>query len=138
LPLTVETDGVLYETDLGTGEWKAVGRADFKNTRWLLAQGDRLYGIETGGSLYRINPGDGSRERVGREGAFKDSAVAAVLGERLYVIDKGGALLEVQPTTGDARQLGKGEFTNTRYLFGVDGKLSAIDVSGSMYRVSVK
>src|SRR6185436_7902518 len=69
---TIEKTGALYRTDLNTGKWAQLGKADFGNTRFLFADTQNLYTIEVDGSLYRINPVSGVWNRVGQDGAWKN------------------------------------------------------------------
>lgn len=65
---TIEKAGALYRTDLRTGKWQQVGKADFASTRMLIAGPKNLFTIETNGSLYRVSPLDGSWSGVGKTG----------------------------------------------------------------------
>ena len=57
---TAESDGSLRSTDLANGQRNQVGKLDFGNTVVMFASGEMLYTIETDGSLFRVNPGDGT------------------------------------------------------------------------------
>jgi hypothetical protein len=132
----VETDGRLYATDPATGAWQQVGKADFRNTRFLFAASGRLYSIEQDGSLYRINPADGTWQRVGDAGAWKATVAGTVLAGTLYTAEAGGGLYATDLATGAWRQLGKPEFGNTRLMFDAGGRLHTIESDGSLYRVN--
>ena len=62
---TVESGGVLYETDPSSGSWRAVGSPEFAKTRFFFSANGSLYSIETDGKLYQINPSTGSWSEVG-------------------------------------------------------------------------
>jgi len=135
---TVETNGGLWETDLGTGTWKQLGKAEFGSTRFLLAAGNNLYTIETDGNLYRVNPNDGSWVGVGPAGAWKPTIAGAVLKGKLYTVENNNGLWETDLNTGGWSQLGKPEFGATRFMFAAGDHLYTIEEDGSLYRVSVK
>src|SRR5580704_10466446 len=65
---SAESNGCLYVTNLATGTWSQLGKAEFSNTAFLSADKDNLFSIETNGSLFRINPADGRWQRLGKEG----------------------------------------------------------------------
>lgn len=51
---TLETTGILWETDGETGKYSKVSDESFLNTRFLFAGNNRLYTIEPTGCLYEI------------------------------------------------------------------------------------
>jgi hypothetical protein len=51
---TVEQAGGLWFTDLKTGNWKEIGKAEFKDTRFMFTFNGDIYTIEKDGSLYRV------------------------------------------------------------------------------------
>ncbi len=73
---TVERNGRLSVTNPRTGIWRAVGKPEFRNTRFMFAVGGSLYTIERSGSLYRVNPRNGRWSRVGKAGMTGNPAWA--------------------------------------------------------------
>ncbi|MFO0810048.1 MAG: hypothetical protein U0746_15610 [Gemmataceae bacterium] len=57
--MTAEASGALYATDTSEGLWLQRGKADFASTAFMFFANDWIYTLETGGSLYRVNPADG-------------------------------------------------------------------------------
>jgi hypothetical protein len=132
---TVESSGVLYATNLGTGEWKPIGKPDFAGTAFLFTAGDKLYAVEKDGGLYRVDPGDGARERVGKEGAWKATKAGVVVKDQLYVAETDGKLRAAPLDSDKRKQVGKAEFDNTTFMFTSGGKIYTIEGDGSFYRV---
>ena len=135
---TTEDGGGLYATDLDSGQWKQVGKADFGDARFLLAAGDHLCVVDRGGNLFNVSPKDGKRRRVGAAGAWQATITGAVLNGKLYTAETNGGFYETNLGTGAWTQLGKAEFADTVFLFGAGDHVYTIEKSGSLYRVHVK
>ena len=133
---TVETSGVLYETDLSTGTWKEIGKPDFAATTRMFAVGNSLYTIEKDGSLYRVHPKDGSWVQVGGAGNWKGTLAGTVFNGLLYTVEASGALYATNVTTGMWQQIGKAEFGNTTQLFAAGNNLYSIEKSGTLFRIN--
>jgi hypothetical protein len=133
---TTESNGCLYVTDLGTGDWKQIGKPEFGATRLMFAAGDKLYTVETDGTLYRVDPNDGTWAGVGPGGAWKAARAGAVLGGRLYTAEDGGALWEANLTTGARKRVARGGFETTESVVAAGDRLCTIDGDGSLYRVN--
>ena len=133
---TVEKSGALYRTDLASGQWVAIGKSEFSETKFMVSVGADLYTIENSGTLYRVNPADGSWQSVGKGGKWKKTIAATALNQRIYTIESGGQLHGVNPQTGNWRQIGKPEFGETRLLFAARSSLYTIENDGSLYEVS--
>jgi hypothetical protein len=135
---TTQGSGTLRVTDLDTGGSTGIGKAEFGGTRFLFAGGDRLYTLETDGSLYRVNPDDGGRARVGPPAAWKLTRAGAVVGGRLYTAEGDGTLQETDPGAGTRQQVGGADFGNTAFMFPVGQDLYTIETDGSLYHVFIK
>lgn len=133
---TIEKSGALYRTDLNTGKWVQLGKAEFGNTRFLFADTKNLYTIETDGSLFRVNPVSGAWNRVGQGGVWKDTITLVTLNDSLYSIERSGALYRTNLSNGQWVQSGKAEFANTKLLFADGQNLYTIEADGSLYRVN--
>ncbi len=131
---TVERSGILYETNLATGVWKQIGKAEFGKTRYIVGEGESLYTIENGG-LYRINPANGSWGLVGKADDWSGTRAVALLADQLYSANKSGALYQSSLATGRWVTVGKRQFGNTAYLFVVNYKLYSIEADGSLYAI---
>lgn len=132
---TVEPNGVLWRTDLDTGAWTQVGRAEFGNTAFMFALRENLYTIETTGSLYQVSPDNGSWRQIGVTGSWKNTLAGAILKDQLYTVERSGVLYETDLNTGTWKQIGKAEFANTAFLFAAGDCLYCIERNGSLYRI---
>jgi hypothetical protein len=135
---TAESDGTLRATDLGTGERRQIGKPEFGSTTLMFADGGKLFTIETDGSLFQVNPNDGSWGGVGARGAWKLARAGAVLDHCLYTLESDGILRTANLLTGERKQIGKAEFGPTAFLFAEGGKLFAIENSGSLFQLDPK
>jgi tRNA A-37 threonylcarbamoyl transferase component Bud32 len=135
---TIENDGTLYGTELPKGEWSSIGKPRHTGTAFLFAADDSLYALDKEGSLHRVNPKDGTRQRVGQPNGWKGTVAGAVLGGGLYTVEASGALYRTNLADGTWIQVGKSEFGSTAFLFAHAEKLYAIEKDGNLYRVHVK
>src|SRR6185436_15001028 len=132
---TIEKSGALYRTDLNSGRWAQLGKAEFANTRFIFTDGQNLYTIEADGSLYRVSPTTGSWISVGAGGAWRNTIVGATLNGRLFSVEQTGALYDTNPLTGAWKQIGKAEFGRTQFMFATNDWLYSIE-GGSIYRIN--
>lgn len=88
------------------------------------------------GALQQARADIGDRTRLGQAGGWKGTIAAVTVNNRLYTIENSGALYVTDLSSGNWKQLGKSEFANTRFLFGVGQYLYTIETNGSLYRVS--
>jgi hypothetical protein len=135
---TIEKSGALYRVDMNSGKKVQLGKPDFADTEFLVADTLYLFTIETDGSLYRISRSDGTWSQVGKDGDWKDTIAVVRHGhETLYSIEKSGALYRTDLSTGEWVQMGKADFANTRFMFKGDSFLFTLEADGSLYRISL-
>ena len=132
---TVESDGVLYVTDLSKGTWKEIGKPEFAQTKFMFAADNHLYTIETNGSLYQVNPRKGTWKQVGKAGAWKKTIAGAVLRDRLFTVVSDGGLYETDLASGTWKQIGQAEFAQTVAMFAAGNDLYTIEKDGGLYKV---
>jgi hypothetical protein len=128
---SAETSGKLYETDLPTGKWQALGKADFANTTQLFTAGGMLYSLEKDGSLYSISRQDGSWERLGPGGDWKGTLAGTVHAGKLFTVESSGCLYETLLNNAKWKQVGKADFANTRFLFSAGEALANLEANGN-------
>jgi hypothetical protein len=131
-----DTIGVLYVTDVTSGDWKQVGNPDFLNVRYLYAAGDTLYTIEADGNLSAVNPDDGTRKRVGRQGAWRKTVAGTVWKDRLYTVDRERLLVRTDPATGRRTVVNDLGPTSAGFLLASGTRLYGIGFDGRLYEVS--
>ena len=132
---TAEKHGKLQAADLAGGRRKQVGEAEFGDTAFLFAAADNLYTIETDGTLYRVDPGDGSWGAVGAERAWKATRAGAILKGRLYTAEKDGTLVATDLADGKRSRIGKPDFGAVKFLCASGDKLYALDDEGGLFAV---
>ncbi len=132
---TAENDGSLRSADLATGERKQVGKLEFANTVVMFAAGETLFTIETDGTFFRVNPGDGTWARVGQQAAFRLLRAGTIFKNRLYTAESDGSLRSADLTTGERKQIGKLEFANTAAMYASAEALYTIETDGNLFRV---
>jgi hypothetical protein len=106
-----------------------VGKAEFANTKFLFADSQNLFTIETDGSLYRVDAGNGAWNRVGQGGLWKDTITLVTLKDSLYSIERTGALYRTSLSTGQWVQLGKAEFAGAKLIFADGENLYTIETT---------
>jgi CubicO group peptidase (beta-lactamase class C family) len=134
---TAADNGGLYRTDLSTGERAQIGDADFASTVQMFATGDSLYTIETDGTLYRVNPEDGTWGQVGPKGAWAPTITGTIIDGTLYTAESGGGLYRTNLGDGTWQQLGQAAFGSTRLMFAKGPDVYTIETDGTLYRVVV-
>ena len=127
----VVAEGSLYRVDPATGGYEQVGDDSWK-TRFLVAAGNRLLGIEEGGAMYSIDPTDGSYQEL--ESGWANTTAAVGLDNRAFVVAD-GTLYAVDPADGSYAQVGDDSW-KTRFLVAVGNQLLAIEEGGALYAVN--
>jgi len=134
---TIDNDGRLFHNYLRTGERKQIGGPDFVNTLFMFAGNGQLYTIEKDGTLYHVNPEDGSWD--GYEGDWKETKVGTIFENRLFTIEKKGALFGTDLKSGKWVPIGKPVHAGTAFLFPGNDALYTIDgKEGNLHRVNAK
>lgn len=128
--ITLEEDGSLYRVDPRTGRSQKVGFG-WEHATAAAGLGNRLYAV-AGGTLYVVNPEDGSFEAVCKDTVCTD--LLATVGHQLVCVDDGGMMVRVDPATGAHRELESGWVDalalagNQECIYAVaDGSLFTVD-----------
>ncbi|HWA97086.1 MAG TPA: hypothetical protein VG713_01275, partial [Pirellulales bacterium] len=134
--LTAESGGGLYATSTD-GYWMQIGTPVFNNTLSMVVLNGWLYTIETSGSLYQVNPVNGSWRQIGEPAAWLGVIAAAALDGSFYTAESNGYLYQTNPETGERAHLGGPVFGDTTLMVAAAGALYTIENSGSLYRIDV-
>jgi outer membrane protein assembly factor BamB len=121
------------EAFMGAGGYTAVGEGGWKDLRCMAEAGGRLFMISSG-TLYSVNPKDGTYEEIG--GGGWDARAMVNLQGKLYVFSGDGALYKVDPASGEYETLGEGGWANTTGAAVVGGKLFAV-CDDTLYAVEI-
>lgn len=135
------SDNTLYETNLADGEWEALGgegdEDDGWDTKFLFVDGEHLYALENDGTIYDIDD-DGSYERIGKAGDWKNTRTLATLNGKLYSVEESGVLYKTDLSTGRWEEYGSAEdFGGTQLLFGTGKAVYSVDGDGSLYKLDL-
>jgi hypothetical protein len=123
---------------LATGRRTRIGKPEFGATVFLFAAGNKLFSIETDGSLYHINPANGTWGRIGAAEVWEGTRAGVILKGRLFTVEANGHLYVTDLGTGKWKPIGKPEFGDTVHMFAGKGRVYTIEKSGSLYGVSVQ
>jgi len=82
----------------------------------MWAANNKLYSIEKSGTLYEIDPTDGSWKQLGGAGAWKNTMAGIVMNNLLYSVSLGGALYVTNLTAGGSLKLGKDDLGATVFM----------------------
>lgn len=134
---TIQSNGSLYATNINTGVKLGIGKAEFRNTKYLFEAAGKLYSIEKDGNLYEISEADGVRRKISNSGEWLNSVAGATISGKLWTIEKDGGLYITDLTTGRKQRAGLAEFGEARFMAAAKGKLYVVDASGSMYEASI-
>lgn len=89
----VERSGMLYKIDfVNRGSWKRVGKQEFKKTKFMAKVRDKLYILETNGTLLAVNPNTGTKKVVAKYEEFTTVEHMVSCAGNIFVIDDKGTM----------------------------------------------
>ncbi len=127
--------GALYKTNLDSGIIQRLGNSVYKNIRYFFAVNNRLYIIETDGSMLVIDPLKGSWKSESIIGAWLNVMHVIVVGNSFYSFENGVFYYHTALHTDKRKQIGKDEFYNLGGLYHTDSKLYS-NIDGSLYEIN--
>lgn len=108
--------------------------SDWSKTIAAVVQGDKLYTVESDGSLYKVDLSNGRYVRIGKP-EFAKTKFIFDGPQNLYTIETDGTLYKVSPTDGAWSQVGeKGAYKNTLAGAFVGGFLYTVESNGGLYK----
>ena len=126
--------GALYKTELSTGERTRLGHSVFTNIRFFFAINNRLYIIETDGSMLGIDPFTGDRKPESIIGAWLNVMQVIVVGNSFYSFENGVFYYHTALHPDKRKQVGKDEFYNLGTLYRSESRLYSI-IDGNFYEI---
>ena len=117
------------------GSWKQVG----KSGAWIGTLGgtvlnDKIYTVESSGTLYETNPKNGNWKQIGKPDYGDTRFMFAAMGS-LFTIEKSGSLYKINPSNGIWKQVGKeGSWAGTKSGTALKDKIYTVEASGSLYQ----
>ncbi len=117
------------------GAWKQVGKAGaWKATMVGTVLNNKIYTVESSGTLYETNPGNGKWKQIGKPEFASTRFIFAAQGS-LFTIEKSGNLYKVNPANGTWKQVGKaGAWKATMAGTVLKDKIYTVETSGSLYQ----
>lgn len=132
---TVETDGAIYETDLTTTAKTAIGKAEYGNSRFIFATTTNLFIIDYNGTMFKVDPVKGGKEKVFLDAAWSDTYTFIAYKDNFYSINKKGVLTNTDLKTNTTRQMGT-TYSNIINMYATNDKLYLTEESGKMYEMN--
>ena len=127
--------GALYKTDLDSGYCSRLGNSVYKNIRFFFAINNRLYIIETDGSMLVIDPFTGARKPESIINTWVNVEQVIVVGNSFYSFENGVFYYHSALNPDKRKQVGKDEFYNLGALYRSDSKLYSI-IDGNFYEIN--
>lgn len=129
------TSGALYKTDLRSGERSRLGNSVYKNIKFFFAINNRLYIIETDGSMLGIDLNTGDRKPESSIGIWLNIMQVIVIGNSFHSFENGVFYHHTALHPEKRKQIGKDEFYNLGSLYRTDSKLFSI-IDGNFYEIN--
>lgn len=128
-------DGALRAVEPRSGRAVTVATQGHAGVEALHGAGSALIAVEKQGRVSAVDPETGATKAVGQIPAPTRYPASTVLDGALYVISAEGQLFKLGLTGGAAAPVGRPEFEEVAELFGVGGRLLALDVDGGLHDV---
>ena len=127
--------GALYKTDLDSGNYSRLGNSVYKNIRFFFAINNRLYIIESDGSMLAVDLFTGARKPESNIGLWENVMHVIVVGNSFYSFENGVFYYHTALNPDKRKQIGKDEFYNLGTLYRSDSKLYSI-IDGNFYEIN--
>lgn len=133
---TCDQNGHIYQIGFD-GSHAKVGSSTAWRSRFLMRTQGWLCTLEQDGTLFRIDPANGTYHKIGKDAQWVSTVTAVATGGKIYTCDKNGKLYCVDIHTGDYHQLGNSASWNARFLLDVGGAIATLEANGTFYRVEL-
>ncbi len=127
----------LQKTNLSDGTHARLGNELFTNIRNVFGVNNRLYIIETNGSMKRIDPQTGISQIVSPVGTWSLHNRFFVLGNSFFSIMNGVLCSHPSLDPGTCKQIGKADYANLGVVFREDAALHTV-IGNALYEVSLQ
>lgn len=133
---SIDNNGVIFKTDLDSGEHVRIGKATYKKVKVLFGLNSKLYIVDMDGSMNEIDPVTGDWKTVSTIGDWSTIEKAFVIGNSLYSIENGAFYYHKSPSATNRVQRGGSDFFNPGSLLRADMHLYSLVSDGSLYEIS--
>jgi hypothetical protein len=127
--------GALYKTNLDSGQYSRLGNTVYKNINFFFAINNRLYIIETDGSMLGIDPFTGVSKPESNIGAWLNVMQVIVVGNTFYSFENGVFYSHSALHPDKRKQIGDANFYDVGNLYRSDTRLYSI-IGGVLYQIN--
>jgi hypothetical protein len=133
---TLDNTGALFRSSLDSGNHSRIGNAVFKNARFFFGFSNRLYIIETDGSMDQIDPLTGNWSVASSIGTWSLIDKAFVVKNSFFAVENGTLFYYPLLNPRLRKQRGEAEFYNIGLLLRGDTSLHSLIGDGSLYEIN--
>jgi hypothetical protein len=133
----IAADNLLYWFNREADEFEQLGD-DAWDPRILLAAGDTLICLEEDGSVYAIDPEDGSAQLLGDEGDWAEASCAAIAGNRLVIAGSDGSISAVDLESGEFVVLAEDGWAPANMFNSDSDYVHVLEANGTIYVLNVE
>lgn len=135
---TIDFSSGLNKTNLATGEMVKMNSISFKNTRHFFRFRNKLYSIDSDGSMTEIDTATGTWSLRSGLNTWSDIERPIVIGSFFYAIENGAFYRYSAMEPKMRMQIGGSDFYNANSLIETDTTLHCIIRDGSFYQISLR
>ena len=134
----IDNTGTLYKTKLDSGEHSSIGNVTFKNAKFIFGINNRIYVIETDGSMDQVDPVTGSWNVVASMGTWTLPTITITINNHLFTIENASLIYYpiLNPRMG--KQRGESNFADIGMLMRTDSTLHSLIADGSLYEINTE
>jgi hypothetical protein len=133
---TIDNRGAIFKTSLDSGDYTRLGNVTFNKTRFFFGHFNKLYIIETDGSMNQIDPATGAWSLVSPMGTWSLISNVAVVRNTFYSIENGALYMHSALNPKMRKQVGESDFYDLGLLLRSDNSLHSIIADGSFYEIN--
>lgn len=133
---TISTDGDLFATSPVTRRMKQLGSDDFKRGTIFFEHRGYLYLFQGNGEFHTVNPSGGAwRSEVRKPDGHFRTIAATVAQDSVIAVEGNGFMYATNLLNGGTRRVGKQEFSNTAFLFTLQGAIFSVERTGQVFAI---
>jgi hypothetical protein len=133
---SIDLTGSIYKTDLATGDYTKIGKARFNNVKFFFTANNRLFVIDTDGSMTQIDPVSGTWSVVSSMGYWNEIARVVVVANTFYTTENGNFYKYFGFNTATRKQIGGADFYNVGTLIRYETALYSMIDGGTFYQIN--
>ena len=134
----IDNTGTLYKTKLDSGEHSSIGNVTFKNAKFIFGINNRIYVIETDGSMDQVDPVTGSWNVVASMGTWTLPVRTMTINNHLFTIENSSLIYYPMLNPRLGKQRGESDFADIGMLMRTDSTLHSLIADGSLYEINTE